>query len=808
MPDPWILSLEECRDRRLVGGKAAGLAKLVGAGFAVPRGFCVTTALYHHCLEAGGIDAAEAWKKVRHSSETQQAQEQTRIRDVLLTQPWPAGFQADLNYQLTNLADDLSTRWAVRSSATNEDATEASAAGFYYTGLGRSQPEVLHAIRECWISLWSAHVVPYLLRAGADMVCPAMAVVVQPMLDAKTAGVAYSIHPVTGRTSQVTINAVPGLASSVVSGEATPDQYVVEVDEPSEQPLRIRRRLVTHKLQKLVATTQGLCPEPIPTADQQQSSLSDEQLLELARLTKLIEAAFQQPVDVEWVWDAERLWVVQARPITAVQPLRTLTNEECEWTRANFKETMPELPSPMGIAFLDRFMGEYMIAPYRRLGCMIPEGLSAVRVLRGRPYLNVTLFYSLVIQLHGNPAFLTEQMGGDRLTFTPPVRPLGPLALFRAAFIMLREWRRVARQAPLNFATMKQMSERYRSAHIEHLSVPDLTETLDNLGRWLNDHEITFGIVGGVAQSLQALGTFLPRWLGPDWRELLNASVQGQGNVISAQQLVRLAELVEAARREPVVQGWCLVEAWSAHRFRETLAGTEFLRLFERYLLDYGHRAVGESDVMSLRIAEQPEIILTVLQTQVRSHETASPAEIVARQTKRRDAAIAEITQRFGRRRYRGMIFRWWYRRLCRFCALRESNRHHLMYYSTAVRHLLLRLGECMVDQGAMAHREDIFFLTLDERAALGQSSQRDWRQMVRDRREERARNEAVPVPDTIRDWDETVAAQSDQLVDAKIDGDLRGIAISAGIASGPVRIVRVAADWKRVQGGTSWSCP
>ncbi len=223
-----------------------------------------------------------------------------------------------------------------------------------------------------------------------------------------------------------------------------------------------------------------------------------------------------------------------------------------------------------------------------------------MRVLRGRPYLNVTLFYSLVVQLYGNPAFLTEQMGGDRLAFTPPVRPLGPPALLRAGFIMMREWRKVTRQAPLNFAIMKQMSERYRPDHIQHLSARDLTEALDRLGQWLDDHEVTFGIAGGVAQSLQALGTFLPGWLGPDWRELLNASVQGQGNVISAQQLVRLSELVEVARREPVVESWFLVEAWSAHRFREALAGTEFLRVFERYLLDYGHRGVGESDVMSL----------------------------------------------------------------------------------------------------------------------------------------------------------------------------------------------------------------
>ncbi len=107
-----------------------------------------------------------------------------------------------------------------------------------------------------------------------------------------------------------------------------------------------------------------------------------------------------------------------------------------------------------------------------------------------------------------------------------------------------------------------------------------------------------------------------------------------------------------------------------------------------------------------------------------------------------------------------------------------------------------------MVEQGAMAHREDIFFLTLDERATLGQSSQRDWRQLVRDRRDERARNEAVQVPDTIRDWDETAVAQRDQSIGVEIDGDLRGIAISAGIANGPVRIVRCAADWNRVQAG------
>jgi phosphoenolpyruvate synthase/pyruvate phosphate dikinase len=273
--------------------------------------------------------------------------------------------------------------------------------------------DVPHAIRDCWVSMWEERVLQYLLRVEGESSCPAMAVVIQPMVHAVAAGVAYSIHPVTGRTSQVFINAVPGLASALVGGEVVPDQYMVEMDEELCRPMRIRRRQLARKQQKLMTTSHGVRAEPIPEAAQQQASIADGQLYELAQLSKQVEQAFGHPIDLEWAWDAQRLWVLQARPITGVRPLSTLTDDECEWTRANLKETMPDLPSPLGLSFLKRFMDAYIIGPYRRLGCTVPDGLSSVRVLHGRPYLNVTLFYTLVSQLHGNPAFLTEQMGGS-----------------------------------------------------------------------------------------------------------------------------------------------------------------------------------------------------------------------------------------------------------------------------------------------------------------------------------------------------------------------------------------------------------
>ncbi|MGC3975280.1 MAG: PEP/pyruvate-binding domain-containing protein [Nitrospira sp.] len=796
-----ILSLQESRDPSLVGGKAAGLSRLLAAGFAVPQGLCVTTTVYTHALAAGGINAEAVWRRILQASQEERSQELSRVHACLRKQAWPTGFQLALEARLAGLTYDSATRWAVRSSATNEDVEQASAAGLYRTSLGLSSSEILRGICDCWQSLWSEPAVEYALRTSSPRSCPSMAVVIQPLLQATTAGVAYSMHPVTGRTSQVVINAVPGLASSLVSGEVTPDQYVVEVAEDEGRPLRVRRRLLATKQQQWLSTPAGVHAETISESAQKLSSLSDAQLFQLAELSKQIEAAFRQPIDLEWVWDADKVWVVQARPITAVQPSSALTNDECEWTRANLKETMPELPSPLGLSFLERFMDDYIVAAYRRLGCTVPEGLSCVRVMHGRPYLNVTLFYTLVTQLHGNPSFLTEQMGGEALGFTPSVRPLGGLALVRAGLLMMREWRRVVREGPANFAAMKHIARTYETGRIRSLSAMEVAATLDRLGQWLDAHEVTFGILGGVAQSLQAMGTFLPGWLGEDWRELLNASLQGQGSVISATHILRLAELAEVASRESVVQQWFLSEWWAASGFREALAGTRFLRRFEEYLADYGHRAVGESDIMSPRIADQPDSVLILLQTQLRAGKAVPPGDVMAQQAQRRQAALAEIHRRFGWRRHRGVVFRWWYRRLSRFCALREANRHHLLYYSTAVRHLLLQAGERMVEEGILTQRDDMFYLTMEEQAALSEGAARDWQGLVRQRREQRTRDKEVRVPDTIRDWD-AVLEQGTSMTGQVAGGLLRGIAVSAGTTTGPVRIVRSTADWKRVRPG------
>lgn len=796
MVRPLILPLSQCSDVEFTGGKASGLARLIAAGFSVPQGFCITTEAYKQCLHASGFFEDEEWQKIYTLSGNARASAladcQTRIRQVETSQ-----LAVHWGRALQTLSRPPNERWAVRSSATNEDTAQTSFAGLYRTHLGVVLSDIDAAVKDLWASLWEDRVVSYTARRSYKT-APRMAVVIQPMVDAQSAGVAYSIHPVTGRTNQVTINAVPGLAASLVDGTVKPDQYVVEVTH-EKQPIRVRKRILAHHSQRLVVSKGGLQVERLGDTTPIHSSLTDAQLFSLARTAKHVEQAFGHPIDLEWAFDAEQLWLVQARPIT-VRPSSTLTNDDCEWSRTNFKETLPELPSLLSLSFLERFMDRHILSHYRRLGCRIPEGLTSVRVLRGRPYLNVTLFHILVAQLGGDPSLNAEQMGGEPVQAIPQVQPLNRATLARAGWMIWAEMRRVERSGPGVFREMKDLATVYRRERILHLSVEELVPELDKLGPWLEGRDVTFGIVSGVGQCLQIFGQFLPRWLGPDWRGLLNAALQGQGTVISAQQIVRLAELTDIARDEPAVGTFLTSEPWDPSTFREALADTKFLRTFDSYLEDYGHRAVGESDVMSPRLADMPESILAIVRIHLIS---ASPSQksILLRQRNARIAALAQIKRRIGLRYHRWVIFMWCYWRLCRFFALREANRHHLMYYSTAIRTLLMRLGELLVERGQLYEPDDIFFLTISDRAELLAGSTRDWKAVIRARRAERAHDATVEVPDTVREW-ETASEQT--LPSDKVEGSgiLSGTPISVGTVAGSVRVIRSVADWSKIMPG------
>ncbi|HBR49086.1 MAG TPA: hypothetical protein DEA71_03265, partial [Nitrospira sp.] len=579
MVSSFIIPLSHCHDLSLVGGKALGLCRLIEAGFPVPPGLCVTTDAYTHHLHGSGFRDQDEWHRIIGLPESDRLSVLAGCRSQI-TRTEISHLITDCLTALQALEHPPAIRWAVRSSSTTEDTAHASAAGLYRTHLGRTLAEVECAIKDLWASLWELRVISYLARQGRKA-APRMAVVIQPMIDAQAAGVAYSVHPVTRRHTQVMINAIPGLAAPLVDGTVIPDEYVVEVPAETGKPFQILTRLLARKADCLRVSNTGLQQASLEEDAQTRSSLTDNQLVVLAQIAKEIERTFGQPADIEWAFDTEQLWILQARPITTVRPTPDLTNDDCEWSRTNFKETLPELPSPLSLSFLEQFMDRYILEHYRRLGCRIPEGLTSVRLLQGRPYLNVTLFHLLVAQLGGDPALNAEQMGGEPLQRPPQVQALGKMTSLRAAWLMLKEMRRVERVGPRVFAEMKGLARTYQRESVLNFSPNGLMSELDKLGPWLESREVTFGIAGGVGQCLQIFSKVLPGWLGPDWRMLLNAALQGQGTVISAQQILRLAEVTGIAKRDRHTHTILTSPSWDPTTFRSTLAGTEFLHAFD-----------------------------------------------------------------------------------------------------------------------------------------------------------------------------------------------------------------------------------
>lgn len=797
---PLVVPLESCIVPALAGGKAAGLARLMEKGFRVPPGFCVTTQAYRDTLQAGGLDSMDRWERIRCAPESQREFLLEDCRRTVMSLVLPRAMLDSIDAELAELEKEFATQdgptggmlWAVRSSASDEDSADATFGGIYRTVLGVPRDSIATAILDCWASQWTAVAFAYRERAPRPRPAPAMAVILQPLLAPRTAGVAYSRHPISGRADQVMINAVFGLAEPLVSGLMRPDQYVVEI-KSAPPYLKMIQCDVAEKTKARVAMQWGLMDRPLPDREQRESVLAEREVLALARLVKEVECMIGKPVDVEWADDARGFWLLQARSIPERDAL--LDSTTIVWSRANFKETLPELPSPLSLSLLHGFMETHIVSCYRELGCRIPPGVSSVRVIRGRPFINVTLFQSVMAQLGGDPTLLAEQMGGYMPTV--PIKAQ-QLPWWRVAILMEWKIRRAAWRAPKWFQEMRRLGVRFRDEPTQGLTPVELSAWEEELSRHIRTNgDLTFAMFTGVSQGFYVMKLLLERRQGAAWRPLLNQSLQGVETIISANQILRLTELAEAARREPVARDFLLAEPWKPEPFRAELAGTRFLQSFDAYLAEYGHRAVGESDVMSPRFAEVPEYVLGV----IRGHMLFPPArpadEIRRGQESLRQEALQRLRAGFGWRLHELALFTWCHRRLCRYLELREANRHALMQFIACARHVAMSVGDTLATSGILQSRDDIFFLTLDEIKAVTSGATNDWKGLVEARRSEWKRHATQSVPDT-------VIGNAERVIDegGGSDGSFKGLPISAGYAEGPVCLLFSPNDMKKVKRG------
>lgn len=338
-----VLWLDQVRRSHapLVGGKAANLGELISINVPVPPGFVVTADAYKLFLEASGIKDKIA--SVLRSANLDDPREVERVsrelKSLILSARMPEEVEEEIRRCYEKLAESFGSAAlpvAVRSSATAEDLEEASFAGQQDTFLNvMGSDEVVKRVKMCWASLYNARAISYRESKGIPHESVSMAVLVQKMVNARSAGIMFTLHPVTGSRDVIVIESSWGLGESVASGRVTPDEFVVD-----KRTGRMISRVVNRKEVAVYFDPKlGRSVEvKLPPDKAEAPSLSDEEVTELARYGKLIEKHYERPMDIEWAIDAElefpkSVFILQARPETvwsgrAGQPLAA--REEAE----------------------------------------------------------------------------------------------------------------------------------------------------------------------------------------------------------------------------------------------------------------------------------------------------------------------------------------------------------------------------------------------------------------------------------------------------------------------------------------------
>jgi pyruvate,water dikinase len=305
-------------DRPKVGGKGASLGELHRAGINVPPGFVVRTAAFE-----GFLDALERRRALRARVEGLAAEDLEAMAAVsreLRTRIEEAPLSSDLQQEILDAYGRLGELGpepavAVRSSATTEDAADASFAGLQDTYLWvRQGASVIAKIRSCWASLYSLESLSYRRRQGIAESTVAMAVVVQTMVDARTAGVMFTRSPVSGDRSVIAIEGAWGLGSALVSGDVTPDRWIVGKITGEISVRDISDKAIRHA-QSPVGGVEEL---PVQDSLRREPCLSDEELQSLRAIGRQVERHYGRAQDIEWAIDrhTRQLLLLQSRPET------------------------------------------------------------------------------------------------------------------------------------------------------------------------------------------------------------------------------------------------------------------------------------------------------------------------------------------------------------------------------------------------------------------------------------------------------------------------------------------------------------
>lgn len=715
---PYVLGADGEVTTAQGGGKASALAALARAGLPVPPWFVVTP-------EAFDASLSPAQRKTLDDGRDAGA-----VQQVLAQIDLGAVVRESVDGALAVLCP-RGGQVAVRSSAVDEDGAAHSFAGQLESYLSVAPQDVSARVLDVWRSGFTERVLAYRREAGMAASAQVPRALVQRMIDAEVAGVAFGADPVSGRRGRCVVAAVYGLGSSLVSGESDADTWHVNRDGTI-----VRRDIVTKPIAHRAepGRPEGVRAEAVAPHLAEAPALTDEQVRAVAALARRAGAHFGLPQDIEWAFADGELYLLQSRPITSLKDLADPDGELNIWDNSNIAESYGGITAPLTFSFARRAYEEV----YRQF-CRIlkvPEGVIEAHdetfrrmlgLVRGRVYYNLLSWYRVLALLPGftvNRRFMEQMMGvkeglpeeiargiagADTAARLKDGLRLGMtlIGLTVSHFRLPGQIRRFHRRLDQALDLGGRDLEGRRADELAH-DYRALEQRL--LTRWdaplVNDF---FAMVFyGVLRQLTE------RWCGDTGGTLQNDLLCGEGGMISTEPARRVREMARAIQADAaLVQR--LREGSLAAILSVMQRSPELTSLYEDYLERFGDRCLDELKLESETLHDNPlPLLRSVGQL---AHRMRSPAYANTSGVEAQIRAQAEnrVAQALAGRPLRRWAFGW----VLRHARARVRDRENLRFERTRlfgrVRRLFVELGKRLYAVDALADPREVFYLQVEE---------------------------------------------------------------------------------------------
>ncbi|MHC6180106.1 phosphoenolpyruvate synthase [Clostridium sp. JNZ X4-2] len=782
----------------IVGGKGANLGELSRIeGIQVPEGFCITTEAYREIignnkefnllLDELSLLKAEDREDIGEIS--------AKIRRAIEGTAIPQSMDNEITRYLEQLGEK--SAYAVRSSATAEDLPGASFAGQQDTYLNIIGKEaVLKYISKCWASLFTERAVIYRIQNGFDHCKVYLSVVIQKMVFPEAAGIMFTADPITMNRKVVSMDASFGLGEALVSGLVNADNYKVR------EGSIVDKKISTKKLAVYALKEGGTEERKLDAEHQNMQTLTDQQILELEKTGRRIEAYFRKPQDIEWCLYEHKIFILQSRPITTLYPVPEVKDGKNHvYMSFGHQQMMTDAMKPLGLSFFQlefeeepednsmktlliqaggRFfmdLSQDLSSPLGRRIALIAMGKIDPLVLKAiRNLMKRKKFMKLLA--HGGKGFFS--MGTGYFTWALPVQFIkiyhsGDGAIVKA--LMSK-----------NEASIVDLRQKIAKLSEEEL-FDFIIKDLKLLKKAMCDSQGMAAIYVGV-YAISWINKKMKKWLGE--KSAADSLSKSAPNNVTSEMGLELLDVADVVRKYPAVLEY-LGHA-NNDTFFEDLAelegGSAVSRSIGAYLEKYGMRCSGEIDITRTRFSEQPTALIPMILNNIKNFEPGAHKDRLEQgllEAKQKEQDLLSRLKQLSGGKQKFKKTKKMIDRLRNFAGYREYPKYIMVEHYWIIKQALMKEAVKLVQKGIIQEKEDIYYLSFEEFREAVRTSRLDY-SIIRLRKEEYKVYEKLTPPRIMTSEGEVIFGEYDN--DNIPEGALAGIPASSGIIEGRARVV------------------